>query len=263
MGQIANFIKIKGSLPGIRGRIMSIPGGDITTYDTQGNVLAKGFSIKVTNSRQVQPDRSRAPHTETDFEVTRVGADGKRIKYSCTVPALRFVEDFFSVIRDAVGADAEFDETEEYSKLLLVTLGASEKDSQSLAPTYETNSWVEGSYLYYEGVCVCNSPVEISREYTNADTGITMYRVMTPSLINPGFMDYASVTQAELDSGNLRLANVSVSNGIKTSWSLKAKWEHLSPNDKSAQEHAERSQPDRIAKQKIDRQWGFRNSEGR
>jgi len=257
---LSQHIAIRHNIPDLKGRILDIPGGELKMLDRNGKVLANGFSLKLTGSQMVQPDPTKAPYEVATIKVIKATAEGGRATYNVTQPVTRIMEQFFDVLRDAVGADADFDATEKYDKLLLLTLAASSKDTAHLAPTHNTAQWTEPSGGWMDtGKLVCSAEVEVCREITTA-SGEKTYRLRVPSLERPGFFEYSSCTLDELNAGDYKFSErrISVPHAIKSAHAILGRWSSLSEGQRVTQEHEEYTQPDREAKQKRDQQFSVR-----
>jgi hypothetical protein len=235
----------------IKGRILDVPGpdGGIWIYDPQkGDVLAKGFKLKVLSSKKTQLNEAAAPVEKVTVEVTRVTAGGGRESYNIVVPVQRILEDFPAVIREGVGSDAEFDDKEPFDKLLLVTLAASDKTKEHLAPTYNTPQWTEANGWFYEGKMVCHAPVEIARELKDPETGATLYRLRVPRADGTGF-NYTTVSWEELHAGRYIFPSglVNIRNAPKTAIGMLNRWTSLNEGQRAAQIKEEETQPERDA----------------
>jgi hypothetical protein len=256
---LSQHIAIRHSIPDLKGRILDIPGGELKMLDPNGKVLANGFRLQITGSQTIQPDPTKAPYEVATIKVTKATAGNGRATYHVTQPVTRVLEQFFDVLRDAVGADADFDATEKYDALLLLTLAASSKDTQYLAPTHDTAQWTEDRGWMDHGTLVCSAPVEVCREILT-ESGEKTYRLRVPSIERPGFFEYSSCTLDELNSGNYKFSerSISVPHAIKSAHAILDRWSSLSEGQRVSQEHEEYTQPDREAKQKRDQQFSVR-----
>jgi hypothetical protein len=261
---LSQHIAIRHNIPSLKGRILDIPGGELKMLDPNGKVLANGFSLKLTGSQMIQPDPTKAPYEVATIKVTKATAEGGRATYNVTQPVTRVLEQFFDVLRDAVGADADFDATEKYDALLLLTLAASSKDTQHLAPTHNTAQWTEDRGWMDHGTLVCSAPVEVCREISTA-SGEKTYRLRVPSLDRPGFFDYSSCTLDELNAGDYKFSErrVSVPHAIKSAHAILERWSSLTEGQKVTQEHDEYTEPSRRAQEQRNRQFSVRGREGR
>jgi len=260
---LPQHIAIRHGFPDLKGRIMDIPGiqGGITMLDPNGNVLAKGFSLKIVGSKTIQPDPSKAPFEVATIKVTKATADGGRTSYTVTQPVQRIFESFPEVVREAVGEDAEFDSKEPYDKLLLLTLASSSKDTEHLAPTVNASQWIDEATGYWmdHGKMVCSRPVEICREIKTPE-GETVYRLRVPRPNQPGFHDYTTCSWDELNSGTFHFSEqgINIHSAVKTAMAMLGRYESLNTSGRLKQEHEEYTQPEREAKAALDNTfWGF------
>ena len=263
---LPQHIAIRHNFPDLKGRIMDIPGvqGGITMLDPNGNVLAKGFSLKLTGSKMTQPDPSKAPFEVATIKVTKATADGGRTSYTVTQPVQRIFESFPEVVREAVGEDAEFDAKEPYDKLLLLTLASSSKDTEHLAPTVNAPQWIDEATGYWmdHGKMVCSRPVEICREIKLEEEGRTLYRLRVPRPKQPGFYDYTTCSWDELLSGTYHFAEqgINLHSAVKTGMAMLGRYAGTDTSGRLRMEHDEYTQPEREAKAARENTfWGFAN----
>lgn len=183
------FITARLKVDTLNGRILDIPGSGITITDDQGRVLARNFKFTLTGTRMAQPDPSRAAFNTAQLKVVKATNTGGRETWNVTVPMRRLIENTSDVIREIVGEDAEFDQTEPYSKLLIAMLKASKPETEHNCPTYHEMQFSENGRWFYasdaevgrQAVSIAaNAEVEIVRLIKNEETGETSYRLRVP-----------------------------------------------------------------------------------
>src|ERR1017187_1016100 len=258
---LPQHVTVRHQMPYLKGRIVDVPGvqGGLWMLDPQGEVLTSGFSLKITGIKMTQPDPAAAPFEVATVQVTKATAEGGRQTYTVLQPVKRLLEQFPEVIREGVGEDATFDCKDISDSLLFLTLAASSKDTQHLAPTFNTLQWTEERGWMDTGKLVCSAPIEICREITNPESGEVLYRLRIERPNQPGFHDYCTCSREEVLNGNFHFPDrmISCHSAIRTSMAMFDRWGSLSEGDKVNHARAEYTQPDREAKAKRDSQFGF------
>lgn len=252
----------------LKARILDIPGAGITVTDDQGKVLARNFKFTLTGTRMAQPDPSRAAFNTAQLKVVRATSTGGRDTWNVTVPMRRLIENTSDVIREIVGEDAEFDQTDTYSKLLIGLLAASNPDTEHNAPTYQTTQFAENGRWFYasdgevgtQGVAIAaNAEVQIVRLIKNEETGETSYRLRVPRVDGSGY-EFCTASWLELQAGQFTFPGraVSVHNAAKLAICMTDRFAGLSTADKLGLAQDELRQHVQESQQKQVAAWGFR-----
>jgi hypothetical protein len=254
------------TIPSLKGRIIDIKNGGITTTDDKGTVIARGFTVKLTNTHKVQIFPDQAPVAIATLKITRATPNGERETYNITRPMQDVIENLPDVLLKGVGTDCHFDRNDQFDRLLLVILSASTPGTEEYAPTYDTPHFVEKGRWYYAGdaevgkqsvALAASAAIEIVREAKNEETGETAYRLRLPRADGSGF-DFATVSWSDLQMGqNIYFPGraVNIHNSAKLTLCLGGRFEALTTAEKLDLVRTEREQPQRDAQARLEEQF--------
>jgi hypothetical protein len=265
--QSLEYIKTRATIPGLKGRIIDLKnGGGITITDDKGTVLARGFKLKLTGTKSVQPSPDQAPVAMATFKVTRANPNGERETYNITRPMRDVIENLPDVLLKGIGPDVQFERNDPYDKLLLVILSASTPGTEEYAPEYDTATFVEGGKWYYAGdaevgkqavALAANAEIEVVREVKNEETGESALRLRCPRADGTGF-DFCTVSVADFQMGqNISFPGraVSIHNSAKLALCMSGRFESLTEAAKLDLVRSEREQPQRDAQARLEEQF--------
>ncbi|MBS1853936.1 MAG: hypothetical protein JST11_01110 [Acidobacteria bacterium] len=253
----------------LKGRILDIPKSGITVTDDQGKVLARNFKFTLTGTRMAQPDPSRAAFNTAQLKVVKATNAGGRETWNVTVPMKRLIENTSDVVREIVGEDADFEQTDSYSKLLIAMLAASRPETELNCPTYSETQFSENGRWFYandaevgrQAVSIAaNAETEIVREIKNEETGEVSYRLRVPRGADGSGYDFCTVSQQELLSGQFHFPGraVSVHSAVKLAMCMGERFGSLNAADKLKLAQDEMRQYVQENQQKQVAAWGFR-----
>ncbi len=192
-----------------KGRILNIPAAGITITDEHGKVLAKHFIAKLTGTRMVQTDPSKAPVKMATLKITKADDRGSRQSYNIERPMQDVIENLPDVLLQGVGDDCQFERNDPYSKLLIVLLSAGDPDTEQNAKTYNTTQFVERGCWFYASdaevgkqavTLAASAEVEVVREIRDEKTNEISYRCRVPREDGSGH-EFCTVSKEQLQAG--------------------------------------------------------------
>ena len=274
--ELPKHIHVRVNMNDKKGMIANIPGEPVGMQDVNARKLTHGFHLKVTGVRNVQPDPSKVSYKEASVLVVKSTRDYSREQCTIKVPLKRLCYELPSVLREDIGAtpvcnlDAalkanresvgiSFEEDDKYGGLLNLIFAASVGDADKCAPTYTTESWVEGDSWYTRGKRV-GPAVEINREMKDPKTGEVLYRLRAPRLTGDGW-EYCTATWNELLSGTYRFndgRNMSVTDPTQAFLAITDRWNSLNDGQRNAQMLEEKHQPEKDLQAERNATFGFR-----
>lgn len=255
------WLKIRVNMTDKKGYVSNIAGEPVSIQDQNGRDLTSGFSMLVKSVRIVQPDTSRAMYPEAEVLVLKsTGSDHKRESYTIRVPVSRLCEDLPGVIREGVGADAQYETNDPTGSKLLTVILASSIHPET-AKTYTTPYFVEGDSWFVRGKRV-GPAVEISRLVNDPVSNATLYVLRAPRLTGEGWEFSKSITWNQLQNGDYCFTdgrNTSVSNPTLNYVAMESKWSLLTEGQRNAQMLEEKHQPEKDRQIQQERAWNFRD----